>query len=115
MEHALGHTHASFSRNWPINGHSNCRCSRGWNGMYSLAVFRGLHPGRKFFKYVDLNGGIKPYLLSSVINNLGSETYIDYTSVWFGSTQRKTMAHVSPFPSPSSLSGRINRSRGENV
>src|SRR5262249_53461863 len=35
---------------------------------------------RRSLRYLDLMGGIKPHLLTSVRNNLGTETDIEYTS-----------------------------------
>src|SRR5436305_8271754 len=102
MEHALGHTHASFSRNWPLTDIQVVDVLGTGTTCIAWLSSEGFTQGRKLFKYVDLNGGIKPYLLSSVINNLGSETYIDYTSsAWFCSEDRlkgKPWHTCLPFP-----------------
>jgi RHS repeat-associated protein len=49
------------------------------NGTACL-VWSTPHAGhaRATMRYVELTGGIKPYLLTSVANNLGAETHIDY-------------------------------------
>ncbi|KAH7244003.1 insecticidal toxin complex protein [Fusarium solani] len=58
--------------------------------------------GRRSFQYLDVNGGVKPFLLTSVANNLGSETSIEYTSsAWFCSDDRlagKPWHTALPFP-----------------
>ena len=51
------------------------------NGTTCL-VWSSVLPGDadRHVRYVDLMGGVKPHLLTSVINNLGAETHISYAS-----------------------------------
>ncbi|KAH7109097.1 insecticidal toxin complex protein [Dendryphion nanum] len=73
-------------------------------GTACIAWFssHALSQGHRSFKFVDLNGGVKPFLLSSIINNLGAETHLEYTSsAWFCSDDRlarKPWHTILPFP-----------------
>jgi RHS repeat-associated protein len=82
----------------------------GGNGIAGLLWSRdadGIHPNLHF---LDFTGGVKPYLLNRMVNNLGAETAVEYrtsTQEYLRDQRREETQWKTPLPFPVHVVARV--------